>query len=89
MLEKMPGEPGGKVILEKVPDKLLRKLYVGKSAWRAALKRAEKNDCQNAVSSTQCCKPQDEKTTVQASVGRGNESCFTYFITHFSEIITC
>jgi len=26
---------------------------------------------------------------MQASVGHGNESCFRYFITHFSKIITC
>ena len=56
MLEKMPGEPGGKVILEKVPDKLLRKLYVGKSAWLAAMKTAEKVT-KIAVSRTQCYKP--------------------------------
>ena len=31
-----------KLMLEKVPSKLLKKLYVGKSAWLAALKTAEK-----------------------------------------------
>ena len=34
---KVPGEVNGKIMLEKVPGKLLRKLNVGKSAWRAAL----------------------------------------------------
>ena len=42
MLEKLPGELHGKIMLEKGPGKLLRKLYVGKSAWLAALKTAEK-----------------------------------------------
>ena len=98
MLEKVPGELHGKIMLENVPGKLREKLMlekvrgendVGKSAWGNCVENCRKSDRQSAVSRTQCYKPQAEKTTVLASVGHRNESCFTYFITHFSKITTC
>ena len=53
MLENVPGKLRGDFMLEKVPGELLRKLDVGKSAWRAALKIAEKVTRQSALSRTQ------------------------------------
>ena len=69
MLENVPGKLRGDFMLEKVPGELLRKLDVGKSAWRAALKTAEKVTDKVLF---QGHKPQVEKTTVQASVGHNN-----------------
>ena len=91
----------GKVILEKVPGELREKLMLKKClancfkclCWKKCLASCVENcresDRTGVVSRTQSYKPQVEKTIVQASVGHGNESCFTYFITHFGEIITC
>ena len=85
MLENVPGKLREKLMLEKVRGEN----DAGKSAWRNCVENCRKSDRQSAVSRTQCYKPQAEKTTVLASVGHRNESCFTYFITHFSKITIC
>ena len=91
----------GKLMLEKVHDELREKLMLEKClancweslCWKRCLvscvENCRESDRKGVVSRKQSYKPQVEKTTVQASVGHGNESCFTYFITNFSEIITC
>ena len=80
----------GKVILEKVPGELREKLMLKKClancfkclCWKKCLASCVENcresDRTGVVSRTQSYKPQVEKTTVQASVGHGNESCFTH-----------
>ena len=65
-MEKVPGEQRVILMLEYVPGELCGKLL--------------ESDRKRAVSRTQCYKPQVEKTTVQASVGHGNESCFTHLL---------
>ena len=66
MLEKVTWEMCGKLMLEKVPGELCE--------------NCRESDRKSAVSRIQCYKPQVEKTTVQASVTHGNESCFTHLL---------
>ena len=66
MLEKVTWEMCGKLMLEKVPGELCE--------------NCGESDRKSAVSRIQCYKPQVEKTTVQASVGHDNKSCFTHLL---------
>ena len=83
MLGKVPGKLREKLMLEKCLANCLESL-----CWKKCLASCAENcsesDRKGVVSRTQSYKLQVEKTTVQASVGHGNESFFTYFITHFS-----
>ena len=69
-------------MLDKVPGKVLRKLYIRERCLARIFQDCRESDRRSAGSRMQCSKPQLEKTTV-------HESCFTCVITHFSKIITC
>ena len=71
-----------KIMLDKVPGKVLRKLYIRERCLARIFQDCRESDRRSAGSRMQCSKPQLEKTTV-------HESCFTCVITHFSKIITC
>ena len=78
-VEKVPGELRGKPMLEKVTGEMCGKLMLEKTPgefWE----NCGESDRRTAVSRIQCYKPQVEKTTVQASVTHGNESCFTHLL---------
>ena len=71
-----------KINLDKVPGKVLRKLYIRERCLARIVQDCRESDRRSAGSRMQCSKPQLVKTTV-------HESCFTCVITHFSKIITC
>ena len=79
MLEKVPGELRWKPMLEKVTWEMCGKLMLEKVPGELC-ENCRESDRKSAVSRIQCYKPQVEKTTVQASDGHGNESCFTHLL---------